>query len=317
MKKFKKIKAIIICLILILVGGCLYKIDFNIKGNLDNFFDFIKENVIIKNELSALDDSGVVFDNYDFDPVFYPYYGMLDKKEKNVYKQVYANAYVGEDTFVLKEKVRVEEVDKIIEYVYNDHPELFWLNTNYSYRYTTDGYCAQIILSFNKLFVDLDYNKAVFERNAKVIINKANTFKTVYEKEKYVHDTIIEMNEYELDAEFSQSAYSAIVNNKTVCAGFSKAFQHIMIELGIPAYYVSGVADGDHAWNIIKLDNDYYNVDLTWAAQEDIIYNFFNVSDDFLNSTHTRSEVSNLLPVCNGGKYGNLEKVYPITPVVN
>ena len=120
------------------------------------------------------------------------------------------------------------------------------------------------------------------------------------------------MSEYDENSEINQTAYSALVLNKTVCAGYAKAFQYIMIELGIPTYYVSGEAQGDHAWNIVKLDDEYYNVDLTWGDQEVIIYNFFNVSDEILNKTHTRSEISKLLPICNGKEYSNLEKTYDI-----
>ena len=59
------------------------------------------------------------------------------------------------------------------------------------------------------------------------------------EKEKYVHDTLIEMNKYDENEKLNQSAYSALVKGKTVCAGYSRAFMYIMNKLGIRTYYIT------------------------------------------------------------------------------
>ena len=45
-----------------------------------------------------------------------------------------------------------------------------------------------------------------------------------------------------LGAKYNQTAYSALVNGSTVCAGYSKAFQLLMTKLGIPTYYVVGIS---------------------------------------------------------------------------
>jgi hypothetical protein len=56
------------------------------------------------------------------------------------------------------------------------------------------------------------------------------------------------------------------VEKKAVCAGYAKAFQYITNRLGIECEYVRGrCKSGEwHAWNIIKLEGDYYYVDATW-----------------------------------------------------
>ena len=66
----------------------------------------------------------------------------------------------------------------------------------------------------------------------------------------------------------------AIVNKKTVCAGYAKAFQLLLTKLNIPCYYIVGFAKEAHAWNIVKLDG-YYNVDLTWDDAKEQ-YKYFN-----------------------------------------
>lgn len=228
---------------------------------------------------------------------------MLSAEQQSLYKQVYAAALELEEELIPKINIKCEDAFIAIQSVYNDHPELFWLDTRYSYKFTNENYCVQISLSYNDTVNNLEYHQALFQYNANLIIEEARQLKTDYMKEKYVHDVLVDNTAYDINAELSQSAYSALVNKVSVCAGYARAFQYIMIELGIPTYYVSGIANEEHAWNIIELEDGYYNVDLTWNNQDIINYTYFNVSDTIFDETHIRNELSSLLPNCNGQKY--------------
>lgn len=258
------------------------------------------------NDVADLEDSGIKGNEQTFDTEYYPYYGLLTEKEKSVYKQVYANAIALETTFLPDEAVHVEEASRAIEAVYNDHPELFWVDTSYSYKYNSENKCVQIILSFNKTKENIDEARTNFFSVANSIIEKAKNFSTDYEKEKFVHDTLAAMISYDVNSPLNQSAYSALVNGSTVCAGYARAFQYIMTCLEIPTYYVFGYSDGEHAWNIVKLDGEFYNVDLTWDDGDNLSYAFFNQTDNVFAETHTRKKESVLLPDCTATKYSNL-----------
>jgi len=122
-----------------------------------------------------------------------------------------------------------------------------------------------------------------------------------------VHDTLIGQVDYVASAPMNQSAYSALVNGRTVCAGYARAFQYILQQLGIPCYYCTGYAGESHAWNIVALDDGYYNVDATWDDASQNTYEFFNKSDADFAANHLRQELSVYLPPCNGTSYRNLE----------
>ncbi len=264
--------------------------------------------LISDSQKESLEDSDIDGSGYSFDTTFYPYYGMLNESEQNVYSQVYANAVEKSSSFVPVSEISVSELVDVMEAVYSDHPELFYLSTKYGYIYTSDKTVAQITLSFNSLADNIAASKNSFNSAALLIINEAQDFSSDYEKEKYVHDAIAELTTYDENASLSQSAYSALVSGTSVCAGYSRAFQYIMTQLGIPTYFVSGTATGNHAWNIVCLDGEYYNVDLTWDDQESgVIYNYFNLSDTDFSSTHTRTNLALNLPSCNGTKYSGLE----------
>ncbi len=272
--------------------------------------------LVSSSQISSLEDSNIDGSEYNFETLYYPYYGMLDSSEQAIYSQIYANAIELKESFIPVTEISVSELTDVMEAVYSDHPELFYLSTKYAYVYTENKIVAQITLSYNSLINDISSARNSFNSAALIIINEASTLSSDYEKEKYVHDAIANLASYNEDASLGQSAYSALVSGASVCAGYSRAFQYIMTELGIPTYFVSGTATGNHAWNMVMLDDEYYNVDLTWDDQDSgIIYNYFNLSDADFSSTHTRTGLALNLPSCDGSEYSGLESVAtsPIT----
>ncbi|GFI04477.1 hypothetical protein IMSAGC005_03329 [Lachnospiraceae bacterium] len=246
---------------------------------------------------------GETGDGLIFDSVYYPYYGMLDEKGRHLYRQIYANANALQASFAPVEPIQASQLRNIFAAVYNDHPELFWMETVYNCKYRRDGQCVEINLKFNRTAKDLEQAKELFAENANAIINQAYYLASDFEKEKFIHDTLLERLNYNLRAEMNQSAYGALVNGQTVCAGYARAFQYLLQQLGIPCYYCTGYAGENHAWNIVELEDGYYNVDLTWDDTEGGAYAYFNKTDQDYADTHVRQELAVYLPPCNGQRY--------------
>lgn len=253
-------------------------------------------------------DTGYTGDGLEFDVVYYPYYAMLDESGKHVYRQIYANASELYSAFSPVEQVTAGELKNIFSAVVNDHPELFWLETAYAGKYVRSGQCVEIDLKFNRTAQNLESAKDYFNENVDQILSGAQNISGNYEKEKFVHDALLDRISYNLGAEMNQSAYSALVNGQTVCAGYARAFQYILQQLGIPCYYCTGYAGESHAWNIVALDDGYYNVDTTWDDTGNGTYDYFNKTDADYAGNHIRQELSVYLPPCNGQVYRNLEQ---------
>ncbi|MCR5788935.1 MAG: hypothetical protein K6G83_03525 [Lachnospiraceae bacterium] len=242
-------------------------------------------------------------DGLSFDPLFYPYYHMLDDKGQHLYRQIYANSQSFNRQFRPVESLSERDMLNTFMAVYNDHPELFWLDTGYACKYKSDGTCVEVDLTFNKTADDYAGSKAQFDKKTREIIDGAAPLTTDYGREQYVHDHLIDTVSYQISSRMNQSAYSALVNGSTVCAGYSRAMQHVLMEMGIPCYYCTGYAGENHAWNIVGLDDGFYNVDVTWDDSEEGKYDYFNKTDRDYASTHIRRELSVNLPPCNGTKY--------------
>lgn len=245
---------------------------------------------------------GELGDGLSFDPVFYPYYQMLEPKGQHLYRQIFANASAMNAEFVPIEAVPVSEIKNVVMAVYNDHPELFWLNTVFVCKYDKNRICAELGLEFNMTREEMAKASTDFYNTTNSILTEVEHL-GAYEKERRLHDILIGRIEYDKGADMNQSAYSALVEGKSVCAGYARAYQYLMQRLGIPCYYCTGYAGTDHAWNIVGLDDGYYNVDLTWDDTPGGEYDYFNKTDQEYADTHARRDLSVNLPQCMGERY--------------
>lgn len=245
-----------------------------------------------------------------FDALMYPYYHMLDATGQAIYRQIYANANAMIKDFAPVEAVSPTLLKNAFISVVNDHPELFWVNTTYQYKYAPSGRVAAIYLSFNKTADNIDMAKGLFEAAADEILSGAQELDKVHDKELFIHDALVEQISYNKAASMNQSAYSALVLGKTVCAGYARAYQYLLQQLGIPCYYCTGYAGENHAWNIVKLEDTYYNVDVTWSDTKPQNYLYFNGTDADYAKDHIRRDLAVNLPVCNGTLYRLCEIEY-------
>lgn len=245
---------------------------------------------------------GELGDGLSFDPLLYPYYQMLDEKGQHVYRQIYANANAMNEAFIPIEEVTVPEIKNAMMAVYNDHPELFWLNTTFTCKYDKNKVCAELDLDYNMTKEELDKASPDFYNTANNILTDLANL-SPYDKETRLHDLLIREIDYDQSADMNQSAYSALVEKKSVCAGYARAYQYLMQRMGIPCYYCTGYAGQDHAWNIVALDDGYYNVDVTWDDTPGGEYDYFNKTDEDYANTHIRQDMSINLPQCQGQRY--------------
>lgn len=78
------------------------------------------------------------------------------------------------------------------------------------------------------------------------------------------------------------AAYAALIHKTAVCQGYANLFYRMAKEAGVDARIISGTSRGEgHAWNIVKLDGTYYNLDSTWDAGRSEYDYFLKGTKDF------------------------------------
>lgn len=142
----------------------------------------------------------------------------------------------------------------------------------------------------------------------KVVTKDLITSKDQFSRELAIHDYLAKKVSYVNDASSDQyTIVGALLKNKAVCDGYAKAFKLLCDKAEIPCILIHGNADNGaidsgngHAWNIVKIDNNYAHVDVTWdstgSTNDASIYSHFNLTDSQIKKDHTWDD--KLLPKC-------------------
>ncbi len=209
-----------------------------------------------------------------------------------------------------------------------DYPEVFWIDfSKMTLQYwcsRDDNSVEEAIFAKNSRYADYYVEKAAdsFVLNGKPVYyfggeqpfydasstkqaiqrveNRVNAcLKTVencssdYEKIKGIHDWLAANISYDYN-HFDQSLYAALVQGSAVCAGYVSAFDYIAKKAGIETIQVSGVGHStstqseNHAWNLVKVDGTWYELDLTWNDPKNGTEPY---RDFFLVGTETKASV--------------------------
>ena len=141
-----------------------------------------------------------------------------------------------------------------------------------------------------------------------------------YKKVIAAHDYIIKNCVYNVEGidddtltDDDFTAYGVLVKGKAVCEGYAKAFKMLMDIADIDCIMVTGTVGEDdipHAWNMVKLEDSWYHVDVTYddpnPETKEIVYVYMNVTDDIIEKDHTWNK--NTTPEAKNTKYDYLKK---------
>lgn len=105
--------------------------------------------------------------------------------------------------------------------------------------------------------------KAKFDKALKKVGDGTDKNWTDVQKAAYLHDRLISNTKYLKNgsSRYTATPYSALVDKKALCTGYSRAYAVLLGEVGIEAQLVS---NKDHEWDLVKLGGRWYHVDCTY-----------------------------------------------------
>lgn len=226
-------------------------------------------------------------------------------KSDNDATLVSGNVYGAITVTVEENTLAKSELNAILCSLYYDYPEFYWLDS-FAYTYNASNYIESITAFCSneyRLGTTRTALNTKMDTEIKRYLSLVNGVSSDYKKELIIHDEIINQVQYAFDDKGNPSvekwAHSIVgvfdtSYNKVVCEGYAKAFQLLMNACGIECIYIPGTANGSgHGWNKVKLDGDWYNVDVTWddpTSGNDtpiLSHDYFNVTDAKLLTNHT------------------------------
>ena len=248
---------------------------------------------------------------------YYYGYSILDEESRKVYRQLAAGIESFQEKIPI-DPISQEQLEKVMRVLMADHPEYFWTDgtSSYTYQELPGG-------SIQNMEVQPEYQVAgqeardlqnQIEAKADQWIQGAPQGDT-YERIKYVYETLIDQVEYQEDSPQNQNIRSVFLEGKTVCMGYSKAAQYLLNRMGIFCTLVTGTVTGEkpssHAWNLVKIKDQYYYMDVTWGnpgylnpVENDayISYSYLCCNWDTLAPTHVPDDTIPL-PSCEDDSY--------------
>lgn len=198
------------------------------------------------------------------------YFKLLSEDEQRIYRQMLNGIRERQNEFYLT-SADEDVISKVYHALLKDHPELFWVHNReevYTTSYKGTDYCrfspgyTYTEQEISEILTEMQ--NAVNEVNAEITQNASD-----YDKVKMIYTYLIDHTEYEASDD-DQNIAGVFWKKKAVCAGYARAVQYLLEQLGIPCIYVEGSArdsDEGHAWNIVKINGQYYYVDATNGDQ--------------------------------------------------
>lgn len=202
------------------------------------------------------------------------YFKQLNEEEQRVYRELLKGIRAREKDFYLTLS-QDDSIDRCYHAVLKDHPEIFWVHNHekiYKTTYSDSDYCTftpGYIYTKSEISEIQNAMEAGFQEVSSLIPADASD----YEKVRIVYTYVIDNTQYQASDD-DQSIAGVFWKKEAVCAGYAGAVQYLLERIGVPCIYVDGSTQGStegHAWNIVKLDGEYYYVDATNGDQPDFL----------------------------------------------
>ena len=306
-----------VCFVIALVAFFLWSnpdLGESIGNSITDFFDNLIKGKYVE-YTSEFKINDLYIKNNDY------YFNTLTDDQKKMYTAVAIAVKNIEQ--VAKVKGYVNNVDDDIvkdaavamEAFFADHPETFYVDMEY------EVFTIKSVLG-RDVEIKLKYtsdDKKVIKEQIKSVSSKVDeiisglTSTNEIDKEIELHDKLCDIIDYYAYTDINKipqdkhTIYGALINKSAVCDGISKAMQILLDRCNIENILVIGKIDELHAWNLVKLEDEWYNLDLTSDKSikgdtKYIIHSYFNVTSYEIEKTHSIENKENL-PVAMGTKY--------------
>lgn len=234
------------------------------------------------------------FDNY------YKYNEELHNKnlvDRNVFysdiNTVSLEEYLIKESVTCPESINISQYqiplelveEELVPFLYYD--ELFYIN---AFSVTVDEESNMV----SEIYFNYILTPSKVKEAWNIINNEVENYKlgikpewSELEKVLYTNNFLCQNCEYANNIiDTSHTLYGAFVDKKPVCDGYSHAFRYLLKQVGIDVSIATSTSM-NHAWNLVKIDNEYYHIDVTWNdsyynAQKGVgktAYEFFLASD--------------------------------------
>jgi hypothetical protein len=135
-----------------------------------------------------------------------------------------------------------------------------------SYEPTSGTFRVNVWFEYRETPEEMAYDiiqvRKFVKANAKAVAKLS-----IAEKYEWIYKYLINNMDYDYYLE-NDSVYDALQYETGTCAAYAGLYYLIAREMGLPCKIAFGAAgDGDHVWNLVRLNKKWYYVDATWGEE--------------------------------------------------
>lgn len=157
----------------------------------------------------------------------------------------------------------------------------------HSFRYTYNTKTRKVIALFPENLDESLYSRSAYDQAVQRVLDQA-VFPGMSQRQiaLSVHDYLVSHFQYD-ESLTRYTGYDLLVNGSAVCEGYSRAYMDILNRAGIEAWYIPS-DEMNHGWNLVRLDGEWYHVDVTWDdpspnAEGRVMHTYFLLDDSTIS----------------------------------
>ncbi len=239
-----------------------------------------------------MDETQVFRPRLSFDSLYRFNRSLLRADDRILYDQIDGALLRGEPSmsFIERGDCSIGRYMAVLEAVLQDDPWLFYASTGLTVR--TCGQEVTLEFNYNRFYGDRQRLADTFRWMVSEIFSRhISGCRTEYEAELMLHDHLAATVVYDgSDDEASHCLVGPLIHGRGVCQGVASAFMLLADCCGLKAACTSGELDGGpHGWNIVKIGDRRYHVDVT-SDLDGSRHSYFNCSDAMMSRTHVSAQ---------------------------
>lgn len=156
-----------------------------------------------------------------------------------------------------------DDMSEIITSIIEENPQLFYVEREYRISYSEQtNECQDLYFSFKYSDSELKIRVNDFNSRIQLIVDEIMKSETDFDKIHSCHDYIVQNYGYD-ETKGSTDVYNMLLTGEGTCMAYTGLFDYVMTQCGIESTTAKS-EQLNHIWNVVKLDGEYYNVDVTW-----------------------------------------------------
>ena len=251
----------------------------------------------------------------------YFYYSRLTAAQQQAY-DILLDAIKNHQDQVIIQGCTFDEICKISSAITYDHPELFW------YRNVSVA-DSEVTIIYGASVQECEVLQKRIDEAVVKYLEGIDDSMSAYDVAVRLHAKVIATVDYDTIAlnkqkkeggpakdkiDYLRAICGVFLEGKAVCEGYARAMQYLLQKCGIECAeavgYIKkkkGERGEAHAWNILKIDGDYYYLDATWddssntiqtVKKNDLGFNYFCITTQELTRTREVDLCPTEMPVC-------------------